>query len=151
MKVMTVPGIVVGVDSSHHSQRALEWAVNEAAIRKVPLTVLTVHPVIVGYYGSAVTYPGDEALADKAGKAAQEDVDTAMTHLGEARPESVTVKAVSGIPAHELINASQDADLLVLGARGHGGFAQLRLGSVSTQVTHHAHCPVVIVPPADRH
>jgi nucleotide-binding universal stress UspA family protein len=146
-----MPGIVVGIDSSHHSQRALEWAVNEATIRHAPLTVLTVHPVIVGYYGSAVTYPGDDALADKAGKAAQEEVDAAVAKLGENKPESVTVKAVNGIPARELISASEDADLLVLGARGHGGFAQLRLGSVSTQVTHHAHCPVVIVPPEDRH
>ena len=50
-----MPGIVVGVDGSGHSQRALEWAMDEAAIRHVPLSVLTVHPAIVGYFGGVVT------------------------------------------------------------------------------------------------
>jgi nucleotide-binding universal stress UspA family protein len=58
----------------------------------------------------------------------------------------VTVRAFSGVAADELINASADAELLVVGARGAGGFARLVMGSVSTQVTHHALCPVVVVP-----
>ena len=49
-----MPGIIVGVDGSGHSQRALEWAMKEAAMRHAPLTVLTVHPAIVGYFGSVV-------------------------------------------------------------------------------------------------
>jgi nucleotide-binding universal stress UspA family protein len=49
-----------------------------------------------------------------------------------------------------LLRASEDADMIVLGARGGGGFARLHLGSVSDQVAHHAHCPVVIIPHADR-
>ena len=61
-----MPGIIVGIDGSAHSRQALEWAVNEAAIRHAPLTVLTVHQVAVGYWGSAVTYPEDQSLAEKA-------------------------------------------------------------------------------------
>ena len=57
---------------------------------------------------------------------------------------------VGGIPADVLLQASEDADMIVLGARGGGGFARLRLGSVSDQVAHHAHCPVVIIPHRDR-
>jgi nucleotide-binding universal stress UspA family protein len=60
------------------------------------------------------------------------------------------VKAVSGGPVEELIEASRTADLLVLGSRGAGGFARLLMGSIATQVAHHAYCPIVIIPPADR-
>lgn len=145
-----MPGIIVGIDGSGHSQRALEWAMREAAVWHKPLTVLTVHQVVVGYYGHPVEYPGDAALADKAQAAAQAETDKVLATLGSSAPESVTVKAVNGIPAEELINASADADLLVLASRGSGGFPRLLMGSVSSQVTHHAHCPVVIIPPEKR-
>jgi nucleotide-binding universal stress UspA family protein len=141
-----MPGIVVGVDGSGHSRRALEWAVNEAAIRHAPLTAITVHAAVVGYFGTAVKYPGDDALVETARKAVQGEVDAVLAAAGEARPESVTVQAVNGFPAEELLKAAADADLLVLGQRGSGGFARLRMGGVSTQVTHHALCPVVILP-----
>ena len=52
-------GIIVGVDGSGHSQRALDWAMHEAAIRHVPLTALAVHPAIVGYFGGVVASPED--------------------------------------------------------------------------------------------
>jgi nucleotide-binding universal stress UspA family protein len=58
----------------------------------------------------------------------------------------VTVQAVSGTPATELINASRDADLVVVGARGGGGLARLLMGSVSSHVVHYAACPAVVVP-----
>ena len=60
-----MPGITVGVDGSGHSQRALEWAMNEAAIRHAPLSVLTVHPAIVGYFGGVVTSPQDLELTEQ--------------------------------------------------------------------------------------
>jgi len=146
-----MPGIVVGVDGSSHSQRALEWAINEAAVRHAPLTIVTVHQLIAGYSGRGVAYPGDSEAAERAGQAAKEEADKILEGMGESRPASVTVDSRSGFPAEELLNASRDADMIVLGSRGAGGFAQLMLGSVSHQVTHHAHCPVVIVPPEERH
>jgi nucleotide-binding universal stress UspA family protein len=66
--------------------------------------------------------------------------------LGESQPASVEVRAVNGFAAQDLIEASRDADLLVVGSRGGGGFARLLLGSISDQVVRHAHCPVVVVP-----
>jgi nucleotide-binding universal stress UspA family protein len=145
-----MPGIIVGIDGSGHSQRALEWAMKEAAIRQTPLTVITVHEAVVGYYGGISSYPDDPERTEKARVAAQAETDKALVELDGPRPESVTVKAIHGFPVEELIRASSDADIVVLGSRGAGGFARLLVGSVSAQVTAHAHCPVVIVPPEDR-
>jgi nucleotide-binding universal stress UspA family protein len=140
-------GITVGIDGSAHSSRALEWAMKEAAIRHAPVTVLTVHSVAAsGWTGNPIVLPEDTADQEAARKAAEE-LTTAITgQLGDAQPVSVTVRAITGFPAQELIEASRDADLLVVGSRGAGGFATLRVGSVSGQVVHHAHCPVVVVP-----
>lgn len=141
-----MPGIVVGVDGSKHSQRSLEWAMKEAVLRQTPLTVLAVHPVAISTWTQTpLTYPQDEADEERARAAAQEGADKAAAELGERVP-AVTVRSVSGSPAGELIKAGADTDLLVVGARGSGGFTRLLLGSVSAQVTHHAPCPVVVVP-----
>lgn len=142
-------GIIVGVDGSGHSQRALEWAIAEAAVRHAPLTVMTVHQLVAGWTGRGVMYPDDNEGAERIGQIAKQDTDKILAGLGENRPPSVTVRAISGFPAEELLSASKDADMIVLGSRGAGGFSQLLMGSVSAQVAHHAHCPVVIVPPAD--
>jgi nucleotide-binding universal stress UspA family protein len=143
-------GIIVGVDGSGHSQRALEFAMKEAAVRHVPLTVLTVHEAIRGYYSGVAVYPDDPALTEEAGKAAQAETDEVLAALDGPHPESVTVKAVHGFPVEELINAGKDADMLVLGSRGAGGFTRLMMGSTAGQVVQHAHCPVLVVPPEDR-
>ena len=143
-------GIIVGVDGSGHSQRALEWAMKEAAIRHVPLTVLTVHEAIRGYFSGVALYPDDPARTEEARKAAQAETDKVLAGLDGPRPDSVTVKAVHGFPVEELVNAGKDADMIVLGSRGAGGFTRLLMGSTASQVSQHAHCPVLIVPPKDR-
>ncbi len=143
-------GIIVGVDGSGHSQRALEWAMKEAAIRHVPLTVLTVHEAIRGYYGGVAMYPDDPARTEQDRTAAQAETDKVLAELDGPRPDSVTVKAVHGFPVEELVNAGKDADMIVLGSRGAGGFTRLLMGSTAGQVAQHAHCPVLIVPPENR-
>ena len=141
-----MPGIVVGIDGSEHSRRALEWAVREAALRRAPLTVLTVHQAVADYWGAA-SFPEDAALAKQALEAAEAETDRALKAIGEApKPSAVTVKATTGLPAEELLHAADGADILVVGSRGTGGFRRLLMGSVSTQVTHHARCPVVVIP-----
>jgi len=139
-------GIIVGIDGSGHSRRALEWAVSEAAMRQVPLTVLTVYRAIVGYLGEPVQYVGDAELTEQALKEAQRETDDVLAELAGSVPPSVTVRAVTGMPAAELLASAEHADLLVVGARGAGGFKRLLLGSVSSHVTHHAPCPVVVIP-----
>jgi nucleotide-binding universal stress UspA family protein len=139
-------GITVGIDGSEHSIRVLEWAVNEAAARHARLTVLTVHVVPQsGWTGNPITVPQDSEELEKERLAAEEMTLKVTSQLGAAQPASVTVRAVIGFPAQELIEASREADLLVVGSRGGGGFARLVLGSVSSQVVQHAHCPVAVV------
>jgi nucleotide-binding universal stress UspA family protein len=145
-----MPGILVGVDGSHHSGRALAWAIREAAQHHVRLTVMTVHPaqvrpatqVLWNVPELAEDWRGEEELARAA---VSQFVDKVAGEVGGKLPE-VTVSAVIGDPAEELINASRDADLVVVGSRGGGGFATLLMGSVSSKVVHHAACPVVVVP-----
>jgi nucleotide-binding universal stress UspA family protein len=141
-----MPGILVGVDGSGHSQRALEWAAKEAAIRNTSLTVLTVDQAVAGFWGGTLDYAEDKTRTQKAQQAAQTQTDQVLAALGDSRPQSVTVKAVHGYPAEEIINAGLDADMIVLGSRGHGGWARSLLGSVSGTVAEHADVPVLIIP-----
>ena len=138
-----MPGIIVGIDGSDYSRRALEWAASEAAIRRTPLTVLSVHQPAVG----AECWGHDADLAEHASKAAREESDSVLEKVDAGgRPASVSITAVVGLPAEEILSAARDADMIVVGARGSGGFKKLLMGSVTTQVTHHARCPVVVVP-----
>lgn len=143
-------GIIVGVDGSGHSHRALEWAMNEAAIRQAPLTVITVSQSAVASPWGLIHYPEDHAVAERTRQDIAGAVEKAQAKLGDTNPASITIQMVSGMPTEELLSAATDADMIVVGSRGAGGFARLLLGSVSTQLAHHAPCPVVVIPPEDR-
>src|ERR1700733_375512 len=129
-------GIIAGIDGSAHSQRALEWAVEEAAARHVPLMVINVYQPVASFYGSAIDDAEAPVLAERARKVAQEQVDEAVTRSG-THQESVAVRVVSGTPAEELFSAAKDADMIVVGSRGEGGFTRLLLGSVASHLAHH--------------
>lgn len=144
-----MPGIVVGVDGSEHSRRALEWAVREAGVRGAALTVLAVHQVASNHWtGHPELYPADQPATEAVRRAAEDAVQKVVSQVGDPGPASVTVRAVSGLAAQELVGASSDADLVVVGSRGGGGFSKLLLGSVSHQVVTHAACPVAVIPAA---
>jgi nucleotide-binding universal stress UspA family protein len=136
--------IVVGVDSSDGSKEALRWAVAEGVLRQA--TVEAVHVWELPVF--AATPFGD--IPVDTGDFERE----ALRHFDEAvdavdasgLPEPIVRSFVAGGPAPELLAAATDADLLVVGSRGRGGFAGLLLGSVSQQVSQHARCPVVIIP-----
>ena len=141
-----MPGIVVGIDGSDNSRKALEWAVREAGLRGTSLTVLAVHQVATNYWtGAPEHYASDTPETEMVRQAAEDAVQKAVSQVGGPAPTSVTVRAVSGVPARELVAASADADLVVVGSRGGGGFARIRLGSVSSQVASHAAAPVVVI------
>jgi nucleotide-binding universal stress UspA family protein len=138
-------GIVVSLDGSADSQHALEWAVTHAALEHTPLTVLAVHQVAASAWtGNSIIYPADRPKAERTVHTVKEAVSKTLSKLSDGRPSSVTVRGFIGEPARALIEASHDADMVVVGERG--GFARLLPGSVSAQVTHHAACPVVVVP-----
>jgi nucleotide-binding universal stress UspA family protein len=168
--VNRVGRIVVGVDASPNARRALAWAAAEARLRQAVLQVVHAYhaknlaaPV---YFGSTHTY---DAAVGAAGEPQPEL--TVSVHAREAFEEAVRSQAdellaallgelgetVSGVevqrtvvedrhPAEALVGLSVDADLLVVGSRGRGGFSELLLGSVSHAAVLHAVCPVVVVP-----
>ena len=124
---------------------------HEAVLRHAPLTVMTVRPAPVrpatmSFWGLP-TLPDGGSDQEQARRAVQEFADKAASEISETAPQ-VTVNVTTGEAAEELIIASRDADMLVLGSRGGGGFTRLLLGSVSSQVVHHAACPVVVIPRA---
>ena len=142
-----MPGIIVGVDGSEISRRALDWAVREAGLRGAALTVLAVHQVATNHWtGTAELYPADQPITEAMRRAAEEAVQKAVSQAGDPAPASVTVRAVSGLPAQELLGASSDADLVVVGTNSGGGLSQMLLGSVTNKVVNHAACPVVVIP-----
>jgi nucleotide-binding universal stress UspA family protein len=140
-------GIIAATDGSAHSQHAVDWAAREAALRRVPLTVLTVYQGPAGYWGGKPGHHGEGSPRDRARALAQEQADKAVSQLAGISPPSVEIRAVFGIPADEIIRAADDAGagMIVVASRGTGGFARLRLGSVTTRLTHHAHHPVVVI------
>lgn len=134
--------IVVGTDGSDNSVAALRWAVEEAILRGASLEVVYTweFPPIIDPMGISMLPSADEmaASADRLLKDVLRKVDT--------KTAIVTTRVLRGTPATALIGAAREADLLVLGRRGHGGFAGLLLGSVAQQVANHAPSPVVLVP-----
>ena len=141
-------GIFVGVDGSDHSRLALAWALREAARQGAPLTVISVRPAPVrpatDIYWAVPDLPEDPRGEEAALQALREFVDKVADETGETVPD-ISLVVEKGDPAEELIRASRDADLLVVGSRGSGGFARLMLGSVSSKVVHHATSPVVVI------
>ena len=137
--------IVVGVDESEGAKAALRFALEEARLRQAKLRV--VHAWQFGYIGapgfegSLPAVGGDLAEFHEAAEAALDETLRGVVADGVAIERRVD----QGAAAPALIEESRDADLLVVGSRGHGGFAQLLLGSVSQQCAQHAFCPVVIV------
>jgi nucleotide-binding universal stress UspA family protein len=143
--------IVVGVDGSDGGAAALEFAAAEAALRQARLRIVSAWEVPVSTYHAGLAPSLDPTMLDAFRERAEQIADDAAATAKKAQP-SVEVEAltVTGQPADALLAQGADAELIVVGRRGLGGFRSLLLGSVSQQVVHHATCPVVVVQhPAD--
>lgn len=136
--------IVVGLDSSQTSLKALRWAMDEARLRGSELELVHAfpRPELIGMT-MVVTLPSDDELRE----ASEQVLSEALESVGGAGDLTVTRRVGAGGPASVLVEAAEDAELLVLGSRGLGGFRGLLLGSVTQQVIAHAKCPVVIITP----
>lgn len=139
--------VLVGVDGSDGSRAALRFAIAEAALRDAEVeAVASWQAPAYSYTGVAVMPPVVE-LSEAASIALKEAIAEEREGLtGRAAQVAVTAEVVQGPAAAVLIDRSREADLLVVGSRGYGGFRGLLLGSVSHQCVSHAHCPVVVVP-----
>lgn len=134
--------IVVGFDGSDASQRAVSWAAAEAALRGRSLTLVhaVMPPVATG--GLGVGLPPSLDLIEQLEEQAHAQLEEyAATIPGVSVDTSVAI----GAPSAVLLEASESADMVVIGSRGRGGFAGLLLGSVSGQVSAHAECPVAVI------
>jgi nucleotide-binding universal stress UspA family protein len=142
--------IVVGVDGSAGSRAALAWALGEAELRGATVravhawTVPTVPVATAGFTPAAVRSTGDATEYERMSREVLDATVDAVVSASDA-DAAVHRVLVQAPPAQALISAAVDAELLVVGSRGLGGFKELLLGSVSHQCANHAPCPVVIV------
>jgi nucleotide-binding universal stress UspA family protein len=145
-----VETIVVGVDGSAGGRAALEFAAREATLREARLRVVCAWEIPPGVYAGGFAPGLDQQTLDGFRQGAERIAQEAVAAAKKLQPtiESEGV-AIQGQPAEVLLEEAQGADLIVVGNRGHGGFASLLLGSVSHQVVQHARCPVTVVRATD--
>lgn len=136
--------IVVGVDGSPGSRKALTWAAAEAAQHGTDLVVLNVWEHTLLPPAGSVTV-SERYVPDPSQRTTDDLLHVIKEELGEEPPVPVKAQVKQGRPAKVLIDESANADMLVVGKRGHGGFAGLVLGSVSQHVAAYAKCPVTVV------
>lgn len=134
--------ILVGIDGSEGSRRALRWAIDTAGSLGAVVQAVIVWQRTYDY-GAEGYWPVDEEMANEAKTRLSETIDDVAGNQAAVKIDQLVLQ---GDPARVLCARAADADLLVVGSRGHGGFAGLMLGSVSSKCTHYSRCPVVVVP-----
>ena len=137
--------IVVGIDGSEGSRTALRWAFDEALRRSS--TVCLLHAWSFPFSIAPMAVPIAVPSFEEMNEVASAILDQALADIAAPAGLQLERRTVEGGAAEALIDAAKDAELLVVGTRGLGGFSRLLLGSVSHQCVHHAPCPVVVVPP----
>ena len=137
--------IVVGIDGSPTARLATRWAAREAELRHADLILVSAWNMPLDGYNFGDVPFSEEALKSLEIEAEERLAEAAEEARGVATNLWIMTQAVQGQAASALLQASRDADLLVIGSRGLGGFRGLLLGSVGQQCVDHASCPVVVV------
>lgn len=138
-------GIIVGVDGSAPSKVAVDWAGREASLRELPLTIIYISPspMVAGDIPMPVNLT--ERLEKHGHSVLREARSTAEDAVEGSRPIPIDTEMVRAAILPTLIDRSKDADMIVVGCRGLGAIGRRLLGSVSSGLVHHAHCPVAVI------
>ena len=139
-------GILAAIDGSAESEAAIRWAAGEAVMRDTPVTLMhVVAPVVVSWPVAPVQASITEWQEDNARHVIEQAQKTLLASVGEAQPPAVRTEVKYAGVVTELINATKEAQMVVVGSRGMGAVGRAILGSVSSGLLHHAHCPVAVV------
>lgn len=139
-------GVLVCVDGSPESDAAVVWATHEAVMRHMPITLLhAVTPLVVGWPVGQLYTDMPEWQKDDAQNVIEQARKTLTNNLGEAKPPEVHTEMVYSSVVPTLIDASKEAWMIVAGSQGMDALGRLLLGSVTTGLIHHAHCPVAVI------
>ncbi|WP_422747852.1 universal stress protein [Mycobacterium sp. WMMD1722] len=143
----THQGVVVGVDGSPAAKVAVDWAAREAALHRVPLTLVYALPSADARMWLDIPIPPEFwQAAERDGRAILDNaVKVAEDAAAGAQPVSISSRMVEGNAVSTLVDLSKEARLVVVGSRGLGKVGRALLGSVSAGVVHHAHCPVAVI------
>jgi nucleotide-binding universal stress UspA family protein len=141
-------GILVGIDGSPCSAAAVQWAVGEAVMRNEPLRIVYVVSPLVGGWSGVGGGPLPEDFGEWQEKQARQVIEEAV-RIARESATGTTLQINAETPfaplTPTLVDMSKQVQMLVVGCRGKGAFARALLGSVSTALIHHAHCPVAVI------
>jgi nucleotide-binding universal stress UspA family protein len=139
----THTGVLVGVDGSPPSRVAVDWAAREASMRDLPLTIIYISPMVAADIPMPVNLT--QRLEKHGQSVLREARSTAEDAIEGSRPIPIDTEMVRAAVLPTLIDRSKDADMIVVGCRGLGAIGRRLLGSVSSGLIHHAHCPVAVI------
>lgn len=144
---VTHHGVLVGVDGSPSSKVAVKWAARDAAMRGVPLMLVHVlaPPVVMAFPETPMPAGYVEWQEEQGKRHIQDAFEIVETSVGKADPPQVDAETVVGTTVPTLVDLSKEATMLVVGCRGHGWLRRSLLGSVSSNLVRHAHCPVAVI------
>src|SRR5271156_1413423 len=143
---ITHSGVLVGVDGSPAARCAVDWAAHDAAMRNVPLTLVhAVQPIGVTLPRLTATTAFSRWQVEQGQKILDEAVETARSTTPGGGPAQIETEMLFSPAVPVLVDLSKDADLVVVGSRGRGPITRSLLGSLSSSLIRHAHCPVAVI------
>lgn len=139
-------GIVAGVDGSPSSKVAVYWAARDAVMRNLPLTLVhVVSPILPTWAQTPPPSDFEQWQVDQGKRVIAEAINLVEETTQDSRPASVNSEMFFSATVPTLVDTSKEAEMVVVGCRGRDAFSRVLLGSVSSGLVHHAHCPVAVI------